>query len=59
MSEHNAEKDAGHVWRAVGPNAAELWSQCATCRADKGSIQGRLPCPARVTPPAVTDGGDA
>lgn len=53
MNEHTAEKDAGHIWRAVGPNAAELWKQCARCRADEGSTRGRLPCPASVNSPGV------
>lgn len=43
--EHTPENDAGHVWQAVGPNAAELWNQCANCRANEGSTQGRLRCP--------------
>lgn len=46
----------GHVWQAVGPNAAELWSQCANCRVNKKSIEGGLPCR---RPPANPDADDA
>lgn len=51
--------DAGkgeHVWQAVGPNAAELWSQCANCRVNKASIEGGLPCRRA---PATPDADDA
>jgi hypothetical protein len=49
MDEHTVENDAGHLWRAVGPNAGDLWNQCANCGADEGSIRGRTPCPPWVT----------
>lgn len=40
-----ADIQLGHRWRAVGPNAAELWNECSYCRAKEGLPAATRPCP--------------